>query len=561
MKTTKYLIGVVAAAALVGCNDLDTEPMGSLYTEGQRQQVVEADPATIEAQMSAVYANLYAFEASYSDLNDFGYPSIMLSLENRGQDMAMQNVYGWFYSDEIYTDNTPTSSTTTIMWGTLYNTIFSANDLISMINPATEETELLCYLGQAKAMRAWAYMQLAQLYCKPYSVNPQAPGVPVITELNKDENLNTGTPRGTVAQVYEQIMNDLNDAVSLLNDNFSSRYDKRFVDPAVALGLRARANLLMENWADALSDAGDAYQTTDADFASIEDASMPGFNSFANRDFMWGIHLDTSDAHGLYTFAGMMGSLTYGYAYAGQWRTINPKLWEIIPDGDIRKSWWINPVDYRYSPLAKQVYGIEVGYSILDNYIVDNSMVLDPYGNYAFAYPYVVGMPDYAVVKFAPYQNELLNSTGATDIPLMRVEEMLYIQMEAACHLGQWTAAKSLLEQFVNGYRWEDQDGGYMCMASSEAEMLDEVWFQRRIEFWGEGISYFDCLRLQKGIDRTGGDFPAAANFNIPANDDIYQFLIPTREMEANPLIGQQNPSSQPTMASGSGNPYWYNMH
>lgn len=559
MKTTKYLIGVLAAGALAACNDLDTEPMGSRYTEDQRQQVVDADPATIEAQMSAVYANLYAWEASLADQSDFGYPSIMLSLENRGQDMTMNNVYGWFYSNEIYSDNTPTSGTTTIMWGTMYKTIFSANDLISRINPATEEPELLCYLGQAKAMRAWAYSQLVQLYCKPYSVNPNAPGVPVITELNKATNADAGTPRGTVAQVYDQIIRDLNDAVSLLNANYSQRYDKRFVDPAVALGLRARAYQHMGKWNEAYNDAKAAYQATDASLAMLEDVMKPGFNSFANRDFMWGIHLDTSDAHGLYTFAGMMGSLSYGYAYAGQWRCINPLLWDMIPDGDIRKSWWLNPTDYRTSELAMQYYRLEVGYSILENYIVDNTMV-SLNGIMAPAYPYAVDMPDYAVVKFAPYQDELMTTTGATDIPLMRVEELLYIQLEAMCHLGSWTQAKSTLENFVNGYRWEDPSSTYTCMATSQDEMLDEIWFQRRIEFWGEGISYFDCLRLQKGIDRSKGGFPEAANFNIAANADILQYQIPTREMEANPLIGQQNPSGQPTTA-GTGNPYWLGIH
>ena len=90
MKTTKYLITAVAAAVLAGCNDLDTLPMGDTYTDGQRKDVVDKNPAAIESQMSAVYANLYAFQQNIDDyLNDFGYPATILGLENRGQDQAM----------------------------------------------------------------------------------------------------------------------------------------------------------------------------------------------------------------------------------------------------------------------------------------------------------------------------------------------------------------------------------------------------------------------------------------------------------------------------------------
>lgn len=559
MKTTKYLITAVAAAVLAGCNDLDTLPMGDTYTDGQRKDVVDKNPAAIESQMSAVYANLYAFQQNIDDyLNDFGYPAAILGLENRGQDQAMViNAYGWFEDNVLYTDNSSTSNFTTDNWGTLYKTVYSSNNLLKSLNLNTDDPQLLCYIAQAKAMRAWAYTNLVQLYCKPYSVNPQAPGIPVVTELNEESGATTGIPRGTVADVYTQIISDLNDAITLLTSDgvYGGRYDKRFVDPAVAYGLRARAYLLMGKGHEAALDADAAMQLADASEALVEDVEKPAFNSFAQRDFMWGIHIAENEAHGLYTFAGMMGSLTYGYAYEGQWRTINELLWDMIPDGDVRKGWWLNPYAYKPSPIAGR-YG--VGSSALDNYIVDNSMVTIE-GYPAAAYPALVRMPDYAVVKFAPYQDELMNTTGATDIPLMRFEEMILIKAEGLAMEGMWTDAKSLIESFVNEYRWTDETARYTCAAASKEEMLDEIWFQRRIELWGEGFSYFDCLRLQKGIDRRGGGFPQEAVYNIPANDNIFQYMIPTRELEANILLkGQQNPAGVVHAVSDGGQPYWY---
>ena len=74
MKATKYLIAALAASVLAGCNDLDTLPMGDKYTDGQRQEVVDKNPAAIESQMSAVYANLYTWRQNTTDYSDFGLP-------------------------------------------------------------------------------------------------------------------------------------------------------------------------------------------------------------------------------------------------------------------------------------------------------------------------------------------------------------------------------------------------------------------------------------------------------------------------------------------------------
>ncbi len=82
----------------------------------------------------------------------------------------------------LYTDNSSTSTFTTDNWGTLYKTISSTNNLLKSLNLDTQDPELLCYIAQAKAMRACDFPTVVQLYCKPYSVNPQAAGIPVVTE-------------------------------------------------------------------------------------------------------------------------------------------------------------------------------------------------------------------------------------------------------------------------------------------------------------------------------------------------------------------------------------------
>ena len=127
----------------------------------------------------------------------------------------------------------------------------------------------------------------------------------------------------------------------------------------------------------------------------------------------------------------------------------------------------------------------------------------------------------------------MAQSTNASDIPLMRVEEMYLILAEAQAMGGNPSTGAATLQKFVNDYR----DPAYVCTASSATAVQDAVWQERRIELWGEGLSYFDILRLNKGIDRRGAGFPAAYVFNVPAGDNTLIYRIPESEEQGNSLI------------------------
>lgn len=60
-----------------------------------------------------------------------------------------------------------------------------------------------------------------------------------------DEDMQNN-PRATVQQVYDQIMSDLNTAADLLA-GYDNGSNKDQIDETVVYGLRARANLLMQN--------------------------------------------------------------------------------------------------------------------------------------------------------------------------------------------------------------------------------------------------------------------------------------------------------------------------
>lgn len=109
--------------------------------------------------------------------------------------------------------------------------------------------------------------------------------------------------------------------------------------------------------------------------------------------------------------------------------------------------------------------------------------------------------------------------------------------------------ASTYLTDFVKAYR----NPSYNFNSSSAEAVQNEVWNQRRIELWGEGISFFDIVRLKKPIDRRGGGWPSEWVFNVPGGAQINVFPIPQAEINANKLIpaGNNNePVAPPTPVS-----------
>ena len=69
----------------------------------------------------------------------------------------------------------------------------------------------------------------------------------------------------------------------------------------------------------------------------------------------------------------------------------------------------------------------------------------------------------------------------------------------------------------------------------------NSVWMQRRIELWGEGFSYFDLMRLQKGIDRRGMGIDPAWVYVLEPTNPVMRYQIVQPEYEANSQISEQD--------------------
>lgn len=530
----KFIAIALSALAVTACSDdLNTVPEGGTMTEGQKDYIYGQDPEKLQADVLGLYSSMieYAAIAEWYGATrhyDFGYAAVMLMMDSMGQDMPSEDSgYNWFDSSLTMTDRTKTSDVAYFIWNHFYKQMGIANRIIAAVSPDEEDPTARAYRGQALAIRAFDYLNLVQLYQFTYKGHENEPGVPIVPETMTGEEA-TDNPRATVAQVYEQILSDLKEAIALLPETGANGQ----VNRKVAYGLRARANLVMQNYEEAYNDAVEAAKGYSP--YSIAEVSQPSFNAYTHS-WIWGnVVTETNDIvlSGLLNFPSHMCSFTgngYSPAYAG--RYINDQLYAQIPETDVRKGWWAQGEMVEYAPGQ---FNCEFYYDIENPCPNVDWTWSTTYNGKAYNAAEWFGWQAPLVnVKFGAYQNIYDNATNACDIPLMRVEEMILIQAEAKAMSasGSVQDGKNILEPFVRAYR----DPSYVCEASSKEEFLDAVWLQRRVELWGEGHSWFDIMRLKKPVMRIGTNYETTVAWNLKAESPIFLMIIPEAETNVNP--------------------------
>ena len=116
----------------------------------------------------------------------------------------------------------------------------------------------------------------------------------------------------------------------------------------------------------------------------------------------------------------------------------------------------------------------------------------------------------------------------------MRVEEMYLIEAEATAHYDAGTG-EALLKAFM-AYR----DPSYTY---SGTDLVEEIIFQKRVEFWGEGLVIYDMKRLNMGINNgyEGTNTAIGARLVSEGRCPGWNFCIPIAEIQQNPALATQN--------------------
>ena len=455
------------------------------------------------------------------------------------------------------------------IWIRYYAMVQKTNLVIGMVDLDNVSTYDAPYIGDALAYRAWTYSEMMQSYeylptgvasLDDYATANDIWGltVPIVTEKTSETD-GRKNPRAPFYEMYRFILSDLDLAEKLLANTHVARGRDHF-NLAGVYALKARlwltiatrfrlnpddlATQLEAESSEALAKysklnittANDCYANA-ASYArlAIGEGATPltrqqwfdpstGFNS-VNDSWLLAYIISTSDNlttliwqsfTGFISPEASWGVCTPDYNAA---RMINARLYEKIQAADWRKNTWIAPSDA----------GLQSAYN--STYSSLTNLTYDEWSKHAA----------YTGFKFHPAGGETVNSNSgiAISLPLIRIEEMYFIEAEALASTQGAAAGKQALESFMNTYRTEG--GTYTCPSSAFDDVVTEIFNQKRIEFWGEGIVYFDFKRLRKAIENGyPGTNQVEANWSNSYPDRVAPwtiYYIPNDERNKNTAL------------------------
>lgn len=492
----------------------ETFPQSGIATAQQVAESSAAQMGQINAIVNFVNAyNTYGLDYSF----DFGYSAFGITRDVMCEDFYVYDAYydyfSWFGTCQELSANAMANA----IYYYYYKFLNNTNNLIRVVDEATADGTSKQYIGIAKAFRAMIYMDMARFYeYKKTGIarlddearenNVYGLTVPIVTEQTTEVDARNN-PRAPYYTMYKFILDDLESAEILLKDYVRPR--KNLPDKAVINGLKARLWLdiatrteknpealaaIKEHVNQEVASATDCYAKAAryAREAIEQSGAIPlteeewfggkdyatAFNSIGSASWMWGSMLTKDNMYSSYiNFIGMISpeqNFGVGNYYYWAIRTISSRLFEQIAEDDWRKATWIAPKDAGQLPGKKY------------------RTILPP--------SYFTYLPAYANLKFKPKGGNMDDyMIGAVvDYPLMRVEEMYFIEAEAIAGSRGVAEGVAALQSFMQTYRY----ASYTCTAGTMDEFRQALMLQKRIEFWGEGLIYWDYKRLNLSVTR-----------------------------------------------------------
>ncbi len=500
------------------------------------EETIPTDGATAEQLTSSSKATeslLWAMPAILNKLGtvgssyhyDWGYASLMHMRDVMTADQAVvASGYNWYSAWSSNTSLGERYVSSTFAWRYYWKAIQTTNNQIAAVDTTTATDAQKGYLGAALAYRALFYLDAARSYeflpnDKSDSITTQGNNIvnltiPIVTEKTTEAEARNN-PRRTRQEMAEFILEDLELAEKLIP--YLTEETKTLPQLSTVYGLMARTYMWLEDYASAYGAAVAAISVHEGEPMTQDEwlSTTSGFNTIVDSWMLASQVSEDDDVviSGILNWTSWMSNETsYGYAAAGPYVMIASDLYNKINNEDFRKLAFkapdTNPLYGEQPVISMEVYE---------------------------------SLPTYASLKFRPGSGntEDYKVGSAVAIPLMRIEEMWFIAAEAAAHLDPATG-KSHIEEFMTNYR----QASYTCKASSKEELVEEIITQKRIEFFGEGITFYDYKRLNMSVDRTlSKNWDSSENFKTNGRPAWMNLTIPYAERSNNKgLDGYENP-------------------
>ncbi len=326
------------------------------------------------------------------------------------------------------------------IWNQAYSVIQRANRVINSNPEGGTPATINQYKGEAYAIRGLMYFELVRHFGKPYTEDPSAPGVPIVTEFNIDSE----PARNTVGEVYAQILSDLDKAYELMTQNAGTSRFSKYAARAVA----AKVNLTKgdaDGNAKALEYAEEVINNSGYQLLPLENVvgfwaePKPNTNKV---ETLFEVVATETDNNGV-------DELAYIYSQTGYGQNLATKgLYDLYSATDVRKEL------------------IQVG-----------------------ARPRAES-PAYIVTKFKNVGGD------RDDKKVIRISDVYLIAAEAAYKTNDEGKARTYLNDLV------EQRDPSLTYTSAGTQLFDDIILERRKELAFEGDRFHTLNRLK--LDITG---------------------------------------------------------
>lgn len=584
-KIVLIIIAAISAFSLNSCVDMDLIPKDTM-TSAQ----LAADPAGIELATIGAYRwfrqNRAGLPGGSSSRSVYARNWYQMN-EFRGDNIFIAGVTSDpFMKSYEYTDS-ETEETVRYFWYASYSILNIVNTNIGVATEGQSQYNDHI-LGENYFLRALLYLNLCDIYARPYSHGENNLAVVLRTEETQSAE---DISRSTIGEVYAQIERDLEKAIQLM-DGYRRSTNASFAWKGSAQGLLSRLYLNMGRNQEVVDLVGDMLNGRSA--ADVLDSNLATYftRTQTAEETLWCIGYLASETAGTSSVASMYltdpaSGTGWGEIYPSdpmfelftryaeddiRWKDFH--LYQDLPSSILYKgeapkwmaNWpipnpasWYHGLQYRY--LDEDAGGKFIIFSddpnmsdpVDDDYFSNTNTkiyiqeeIVNTYPKYFFMYG---GQKVYVTINEATnnrmsyrkiFNKKLSYQDGnpmLCSYPMIRWGEVILNRAEAYAKLNNTSAALA----DVNAIRSRAGLSGDQLMTSSNmaprgySNILDVVLDERRLELAYEGFRWKDLYRNNKPMDRRyGGTHPWEV---IQPSDARIPHQISGDEMLINPGV------------------------
>ncbi|MCW5911951.1 MAG: RagB/SusD family nutrient uptake outer membrane protein [Cyclobacteriaceae bacterium] len=483
LKTT---LAVCALVTLAACEDfLDLKPISSITAENAYNTASDAEAALIGAYDS--------FSQEY-----YIWDNVLFN------DVLSDNYYAGGDNPEIFQIDdlniTPLNSRLFNNWSQIYNAILKANTVLDKVPGITDakldvDNRKAQILGEASFLRAYHYYQLVKMFG----------GVPLVIQASSSTDPSeTQKTRASVAEIYAQVIADLEFAIANLPDTYGSDASTN-----KARATKGAANALM---------AKVQAQKPNRDYSKVLEhcnaviSSSAGYQLLTDYTHLWdGNHYNNAESILEVQFVG---------STEANW---GPQL--LLPPSISGDSWrkFVTPSHNLVNAFDSEGDNVRKNASVLFESVnwVDEFWSATTGGNVPFAYKW-----------------KSANGWASTNRQyILRLADIILLKAEALNETNQLELARAEVN------RIRSRVGLDPTTATDKASMALAIEKERRLELCQEAQRWDDLVRYGKAVTTMNslievnlltGD---TKSFNMTENKILLP--IPQSERNRNPSLGQ----------------------